>query len=71
MLHDVGHKKTFGKPEPYQHVEHRASSRASDANRSATEAALSPRDAKTGISCLACALLSHSEDTVQCMRVVI
>jgi hypothetical protein len=24
MLHDVGHEKTFGKPEPYQHVEHRA-----------------------------------------------
>ena len=22
MLHDVGHEKTFGKPEPYQHVEH-------------------------------------------------
>src|SRR6516225_10332154 len=28
------------------------SSRASDANRSATAAALSPRDTKTGISCL-------------------
>ena len=24
MLHDVGHEKTFGKPEPYQHIEHRA-----------------------------------------------
>src|SRR5262249_42817326 len=23
MLHDVGHEKTFGKPEPYQHVEYR------------------------------------------------
>src|SRR6516162_1837517 len=23
MLHHVGHKKTFGKPEPYQHVEYR------------------------------------------------
>src|SRR6516225_6502037 len=23
MLHDVGHEKTFGKPEPYQHVEQR------------------------------------------------
>src|SRR6516225_266377 len=22
VLHDVGHEKTFGKPEPYQHVEH-------------------------------------------------
>src|SRR6516164_6273501 len=22
MLHEVGHEKTFGKPEPYQHVEH-------------------------------------------------
>jgi hypothetical protein len=22
MLHDVGHEKTFGKPEPYQDVEH-------------------------------------------------
>src|SRR5215471_18647952 len=22
MLHDVGHEKTFGKPEPYQQVEH-------------------------------------------------
>src|SRR6516162_3983721 len=22
MLHAVGHEKTFGKPEPYQHVEH-------------------------------------------------
>src|SRR5215468_1964967 len=22
MLHDVGHEKTFGEPEPYQHVEH-------------------------------------------------
>src|SRR5262249_11554402 len=22
MLHDVGHEKTFGKPEPYYHVEH-------------------------------------------------
>ena len=22
MLHDVGHEKTFGKPEPNQHVEH-------------------------------------------------
>src|ERR1700747_1257418 len=24
MLTDVGHEKTCGKPEPYQHVEHRA-----------------------------------------------
>ena len=24
MLHDVGHEKTFGKPKPYQHIEHRA-----------------------------------------------
>src|SRR5262249_20373188 len=30
------------------------SSRASDANRSVTAAALSPRDTKTGVSCLAC-----------------
>ena len=22
MLHDIGHEKIFGKPEPYQHVEH-------------------------------------------------
>jgi hypothetical protein len=24
MLHDIGHEKTFGKPEPYEYVEHRA-----------------------------------------------
>src|SRR6516165_3314834 len=47
------------------------SSRASDAHWSATAAALNPRDATTGARSVALALPSSSEDTVQCMGVVI
>ena len=50
MLHEVGHEKTFGKPEPYQHVEHWTEQSRERWKRSATAAALSPRDNKTGIS---------------------
>src|SRR6516162_5627867 len=47
------------------------SSRASDAHWSAAAAALNPRDATTGARSVALALPSSSEDTVQCMGVVI
>src|SRR6516162_6765026 len=47
------------------------SSRASDAHWSAAAAALNPRDATAGARSVALALPSSSEDTVQCMGVVI